>query len=148
MTKLSQIAAASSSPAQSVDTLIGVQGGAVDLQYTTPQLFGNVGTISGGNTNSSTLTLQSTSAAGTTDSVVVKTASQVQRVLVDTNGNVIFNTAAVATNATNGFIYIATCAGTPTGVPTSYTGRVPIVYDTTNHKIWVYDTAWKGVVVA
>jgi len=36
-------------------------------------------------------------------------------------------------------------------VPTTYTGRVPMVYDTTNHKFWIYDQpagAWKGVVLA
>ena len=52
--------------------------------------------------------------------------------------------AALATNATDGFIYVPTCAGTPTGTPTSQTGSVPIVYDTTNNKIAVYNGgAWK-----
>ncbi len=65
------------------------------------------------------------------------------------HNSLVLNNAAVATNATDGFLYIATCAGTPTGVPTSFTGRVPIVFDTTGVKIWVYTGgAWKGVVVA
>lgn len=54
----------------------------------------------------------------------------------------VFGSAAIATNATDGFIYIATCAGTPTGVPTTQTGRVAMVYDTTNHQFWIYDAAW------
>jgi hypothetical protein len=58
-------------------------------------------------------------------------------------GSLVLNTAAVATNATDGFLYIATSAGQPTGVPTSFTGRVPLVYDTTNHQFWIYDGAWK-----
>lgn len=69
---------------------------------------------------------------------------------VDTSGNVQVGNAAVATTATNGFLYIPTSAGTPTGTPTSKTGLVPMVYDTTNHKFWIYDTsasAWKGVVL-
>lgn len=65
--------------------------------------------------------------------------SDLQRLQVDVNGNVVMGTAAIATNATNGFFYIETTTGTPTGTPTSYTGRVPMVYDTTNHKICVYD---------
>jgi hypothetical protein len=69
----------------------------------------------------------------------------VVRVQLDTNGNLINNTGAIATNATDGFFYIASCAGTPTGVPTAYTGRVPMVYDTTNNKFYCYNGAWKGV---
>lgn len=61
-----------------------------------------------------------------------------ERMRLDTNGNVIVNTAAVATNATNGFLYVPSCAGTPTGTPTTYTGRVPIVVDTTNNKLYFY----------
>lgn len=51
--------------------------------------------------------------------------------------------AAVGTTATDGFLYIPTCAGTPTGVPTSQTGAIPMVYDTTNHQFWFYDSGWK-----
>lgn len=54
----------------------------------------------------------------------------------------VFGSAAIATNATDGFVYIPTCAGTPTGVPTTNTGRVAMVYDTTNHQFWIYDAAW------
>jgi hypothetical protein len=59
----------------------------------------------------------------------------------DTN-SIVLGSAAIATNATDGFLYIPTCAGTPTGVPTSKTGRVALVYDTTNHQFWIYDGAW------
>ena len=55
-----------------------------------------------------------------------------------TNGNYVLNNAAVATNATDGFLYVATCAGTPTGTPTTFTGRAPIVIDTTNNKLYFY----------
>lgn len=58
--------------------------------------------------------------------------------------------AALGTTAVRGFTYMPTCAGPPTGVPAELpTGAVPFVYDTTNHKLWVYDgAAWKGVVLA
>ncbi len=63
---------------------------------------------------------------------------------LDATSNVVANNAAIATNASNGFLYIATCAGTPTGTPTAMTGRVPLVYDTTNHQFWIYEGgAWK-----
>ena len=61
-----------------------------------------------------------------------------ERMRIDSSGNVIVNTAAIATNATNGFLYVPTCAGTPTGTPTTYTGRAPIVVDTTNNKLYFY----------
>lgn len=64
--------------------------------------------------------------------------SAVERFRIDAGGNVIVGTAAIATNATNGFLYIPGCAGTPTGTPTTYTGRVPLVADTTNNKIYAY----------
>lgn len=64
---------------------------------------------------------------------------------VTTAGSVVLGgQAALATNATTGFTYIPTCAGTPTGVPASYTGKVALVYDTTNNKFYVYNAAWKG----
>jgi hypothetical protein len=46
--------------------------------------------------------------------------------------------AALATNATDGFLYVPTCAGTPTGTPTAITGMAPIVVNTTNNKLYFY----------
>lgn len=66
------------------------------------------------------------------------------------NGNVVCggnNGAALATNATNGFFYVPSGAGTPTGVPTSYTGRIAAYYDTTANKIWFYNGSWRGALV-
>lgn len=57
-------------------------------------------------------------------------------------GSTVLNTAALAANATDGFLYIASCAGTPTGVPTAFTGRVAQIYDTTNNKFAIYNGAW------
>lgn len=62
-------------------------------------------------------------------------------------GNVISgNQAALATTATDGFLYIPTCAGTPTGTPTAITGKVPMVADTTNNKLYIYvGGAWTAM---
>lgn len=67
------------------------------------------------------------------------------RPMVLTGANIVVNGsgAAVATDAANGFLYIPTCAGTPTGTPTAFTGRIAMVYDTTNHQFWFYDSGWK-----
>lgn len=46
--------------------------------------------------------------------------------------------AAIATNATTGFLYVPSCAGTPTGTPAGWTGKVPIVVNTTNNKLYFY----------
>lgn len=71
-----------------------------------------------------------------------------QRLFMDASGNVVQNTGANGTSATDGFPYFVTCPGTPTGVPTSYSGRVPMVYDTTNNKFYIYNGGWKGVTLS
>ena len=68
-----------------------------------------------------------------------------------TGGNTVLNAsgAALPTTATSNFPYIPSCAGTPTGTPTAFTGAVPMIVDTTNSKIWFYiGGAWKGVTVS
>jgi hypothetical protein len=36
-------------------------------------------------------------------------------------------------------------AGTPSGTPSaSYTGRVPMVYDTAANKLWIYNGSWRS----
>lgn len=72
------------------------------------------------------------------------TTGGTERMRVDANGNVVIGTAALNTTATDGFLYVDSCAGTPTGTPTSYTGRLPMIYDSTNNKIYIYNGAWKA----
>jgi hypothetical protein len=63
-------------------------------------------------------------------------------------GNVVLNAtgSALATTAAGGFTCIPTCAGAPTGTPANIpTGTVPMVFDTTNLKMYVYTGgAWKS----
>jgi hypothetical protein len=62
----------------------------------------------------------------------------------DDNGNVAVGGGALATTATDGFLYVPTCAGTPTGTPTAITGMAPIVVNTTNNKLYFYSGgAWR-----
>lgn len=57
--------------------------------------------------------------------------------------SVVVGSAAIATNATDGFLYIPSCAGAPSGTPTAFTGRIPLVYDSTNNFLYVYNGGWK-----
>jgi hypothetical protein len=65
---------------------------------------------------------------------------------VDANGNVFMGNAALSTSATDGFFNIASCAGAPTGTPTAFTGNIPMVFDSTDSKLYAYISgAWKSV---
>jgi hypothetical protein len=72
------------------------------------------------------------------------TTSLANRGRIDNKGSWAVGNGAIATIATDGFLYIPACAGPPTGVPTAYTGRVPMVYDSTNNKFYIYNGGWKG----
>ena len=61
-----------------------------------------------------------------------------ERARITSAGGIVVGTAALATSATDGFLYVPTCAGTPTGTPTTQTGTAPIVVDTTNNKLYFY----------
>jgi hypothetical protein len=61
-----------------------------------------------------------------------------ERARITSAGGMVVGTAALATSATDGFLYVPTCAGTPTGTPTTQTGTAPIVVDTTNNKLYFY----------
>jgi len=66
-----------------------------------------------------------------------------QAMTLDASGNVYAGSGT--TGMTNGFFYIPAAAGAPTGVPSAISGRVPMYYDTTNNKFYVYNGAWKAV---
>lgn len=74
----------------------------------------------------------------------------IEAIRVNPNQSVMMSLGALATNATDGFFYMNSCAGAPTGVPTAAPGAAAaMVIDTTNSKIWVrIGGAWKGVVVS
>lgn len=76
--------------------------------------------------------------------------SALERVSVPTipdgNGNLAIGGAALATTATDGFLYIPTMAGAPVGTPRTITGQAPLVIDTTNDALYVYyGGAWHQV---
>jgi hypothetical protein len=67
------------------------------------------------------------------------------RVRIDKDWNVEIGVkTAMSTSATNGFPYIPTMAGAPSGTPTAKTGLSPIVFDTTNNRLYIHNgSAWR-----
>lgn len=68
----------------------------------------------------------------------------------DDLGNFVWSSGtALATNATTGFLYIPSCSGVPSGVPTTRAGAVPIVMDIVGSKLYAYRAgAWSSVSLA
>jgi hypothetical protein len=78
------------------------------------------------------------------NSPLVFETNNTERARIPAAGGMVIGTAALATNATDGFLYVPTCAGTPTGTPTTQTGTAPIVINTTNNKLYFYSGgAWR-----
>lgn len=65
----------------------------------------------------------------------------------DANKNVMLGSpAAHITTDTEGFVYLNTVNGTPTGVPaTTHGDSKPIVYDKVNDALYVYNAGWQAV---
>jgi hypothetical protein len=73
-----------------------------------------------------------------TNTPLIFATNDTDRARIPAAGGMVVGTAALATSATDGFLYVPTCAGTPTGTPTTQTGTAPIIVDTTNHKLYFF----------
>jgi hypothetical protein len=70
--------------------------------------------------------------------------SLTENLSIESTGSVVVGDGAVATDASDGFLYIPGGAGPPTGTPTAFSGRVPLYVDTTNNKLYFYSSgAWR-----
>jgi len=57
-------------------------------------------------------------------------------------GDVALGSGSLGTTSTDGFLFIPSVSGVPTGVPNSRSGFVPICYDSANNRLYVYDGGW------
>lgn len=64
------------------------------------------------------------------------------------NGSVVLGNGALSSSATNGFLYVASTSGPPTGTPTTIGGRTPLTYDQSTNTLYAYNGGWKGVQLA
>jgi len=67
---------------------------------------------------------------------------------ISTENSVIIGANNVlATTATDGFLYLPTMAGAPTGNSTDFTGKLPIVWDSTNNLLMINTatTTWEAI---
>lgn len=90
-----------------------------------------------------------TAPAGSSSSAqnALATALTLTAPAVNMQPSAVIGNQALATTATDGFLYIPTCAGPPTGVPTTFTGRIPLVYDSTNDFLYFYRSGWKKSII-
>lgn len=67
-----------------------------------------------------------------------------QKMRISNLGNIVAGAeVALATTATDGDLYVPSCAGVPTGVPSGYTGKIALRMDATNNKAYIYSGgAW------
>lgn len=144
------------SPAQ---LLLRKNRGAAATSFTAVQNGDNCGNIVGqgadgsayGNLGSIAFNADGNASAGSTPGLIsfATTPSgsntSTERLRISASGNVVQGTAAVATTATDGFLWITSCAGAPTGAPTApYTNAAALVCDTTNNRLYVrVGTTWR-----
>jgi len=69
-----------------------------------------------------------------------------EKLRISSTGNIygISGTTAM----TDGFFYIPSAAGAPSGTPTAISGRLPMYYDSTNNNFYIYNGAWKKVLLS
>jgi len=76
---------------------------------------------------------------------VINAGAYVEAITVGTNTSVAIG-GLLAVNASDGHFSIPTTAGAPSGgAPNFKAGTVPLQYDITNNKLWVYNGGWKSV---
>lgn len=70
-------------------------------------------------------------------------ATAAEKMRITAAGN-IYGTSGT-TSMTDGFFYIPSAAGIPSGTPTAISGRLPMYYDSTNNQFYVYNGSWRKV---
>jgi hypothetical protein len=76
----------------------------------------------------------------------VGSVSPTIRMTINQDGDIF--TPSGSTNMAAGFFRIPAAGGVPSGVPASVSGTVPMYFDTTNNHFYIYNGAWKKVLLA
>lgn len=123
------------SHAQIAALATGPSGGDAHLRIDN-QTAGINWTIGADRSDSNTLKIQPVGAIGTNTQFFAHSL-----------GSVGLGRGLLATTATDGFAYLSTTSGTPTGNSTDFTGYLPFVFDTATNKLWVNTTGttWLSV---
>lgn len=132
-------AADAASPVAQTLQVQNVVGGTSNTAGTNFTIAGSIGTGTGagGQIILQTAPAKTTNTTQNTLSTAVTITAPVSGQLP----SVVLGSAALATTATDGFLYIPSGAGAPTGVPTTFTGRVPLYYDSSSNILWIYIAA-------
>lgn len=110
--------------------LINNGGGGAHIWFSSTADMG-IGRNSGG--TNAVMQFSNTAASGS----MAFTIGGNQGLGISNTRNVSLGIASLATTATDGFLYIPTCPGPPTGAPTAITGFSPVVVDGTNGKMYL-----------
>ena len=56
---------------------------------------------------------------------------------------------SITTTATDGYVYIPTVSGAAAGVATAYSGTAPMVYNTTNNRLYIRNGGvWRSTLLS
>lgn len=140
---------------ESVDTnYVTTRSGRIDIGYKDSSAAANAKqwdwSINGaGGANTLALLLRDdTSVAGSFVFNAVRAANVLSALHIAQNaGDVTVGYAhsPMAPSVTTGFFHIPSVSAQPSGVPTIYGGAIPIVYDTANNALWMYNSGWKNI---
>lgn len=75
--------------------------------------------------------------------------NDVERFSINNGGDVVVGAGALSTTATDGFLFIPSGAGPPTGTPNTRTGRVPLYVDAATPTLWIFiGGTWRSAALA
>jgi hypothetical protein len=63
-------------------------------------------------------------------------------------GSIVCSNGSLATNAADGFLHIPSTQGIPTTEPNHFLGTAPLVFDTTNDRLYAWNGSWKSTMVS
>lgn len=118
---------------------------AASLQVEDSSVTGNNAYFSLSTTTTDVRLVSSTRGTGVLKPITVQMDSKPAAIHITTDNNLILASNELTVAANTGFPYIPSVTGTPTGTPIGSVGHTPLVFDSTNNKLYFYNTAWVGI---